>query len=163
MAGLRPFIGFHCFCFHCQDFGRFLLNPHSKIRGSGLWGLFILRPHRPTPRIFSGGYNKHINWTHFYVKQRKNVVTLLLYHRLNCCRIVETESSNIQKWIGQRRIIFHSGKHVRSMTNGSGQISESTYFTFHLLKLFYLAILVSSSWSGKLQGVGSPLQSYQAS
>ena len=36
LAGLRPFIGFHCFCFHCQDFGWFLLNPHSKIRGSGL-------------------------------------------------------------------------------------------------------------------------------
>ena len=28
-AKRRHYFGFHCFCFHCQNFGRFLLNPHS--------------------------------------------------------------------------------------------------------------------------------------
>ena len=31
----RHYFGFHCFCFHCQDFGRFLLNPPS-LRSGGL-------------------------------------------------------------------------------------------------------------------------------
>ena len=36
LAGLRPFIGFHCFCFHCQDFDRFLLDPPRSCLARGV-------------------------------------------------------------------------------------------------------------------------------
>ena len=36
LAWLRLFFGFHCFCFHCQDFGWFLLNPPRSCLARGV-------------------------------------------------------------------------------------------------------------------------------
>ena len=37
---LRQYFGFHCFCFPCQDFGRFLLNT-SLLHLKFFWNLFL--------------------------------------------------------------------------------------------------------------------------